>query len=669
MPDIITKQVDLGFDANIRDSSELPRGSADDGSHNLLYSRRIMKTPFGFAKVADTLTGAEPVLGLSTYTELNKSQHFLAVTRSKIFDYDAENDEWDDKTQSGQALGGNVHNPVSFASILHTDGLALNGSGADAFHHSLVCTGVSPIQRWAGNLETDYADLLGADDYNAVGSGVTTHIALQAGAFFNRALLVSAMEADANGNLNTNNQRIRWPQAGKLETWTGTGSGFVDLLDTGGYNVWGALLGAQWIQYQNNSIWSLTHVGGTTVFTPDIEMPDLGLLAPHLLHSKNNVHYFVGNDFNVYAYNGGSNITKISKNIDRYLRRDLDPAFASRSWLQIGAENSRLWLFIVPNGQVFATEAYGIDMLTGRWMKRDFTHLITGTNPVWTTGEDGFSSVGLVGSSSFNAGRSYNEVLNETQSPPKTVAIGGAARLSTVVTVTTATAHGFIVGETVVMAGVDSGGEANAFSGSHTIATKADTTHFTYAQAGADESNLAQGTATVDKPLTYQDAANAQTTYRQELQEVLVQERIVVGDSKGNVYQYDSDLTADAGFAIPSRHLTEVYDLGIPNKNKIWPGIKVTAKGTQFVVSYRTGNFQTINTGWNEIETTGPFTPYQELTSEFVDYEFFINETSKKIQFKFSNIEDSSKPEDAGTGPDFQISNYELWEPALEGSI
>ncbi|GAG10097.1 unnamed protein product, partial [marine sediment metagenome] len=268
--------------------------------------------------------------------------------------------------------------------------------------------------------------------------------------------------------------------------------------------VWGALLGTQWIQYQNNSVWSLTHVGGTRVFEPDIEMPDLGLLAPHLLYSKNNVHYFVGNDYNVYAYYGGSNIRSIGKKIHRFLQRDLDPAYAKRCWLCMGAENSRLWLFIVPNGKEYVTEAYAIDIRTGAWMKREFTHK-------WPTG--GITSVSLVGASSYTEGMTYAEAV--------------------------ATAK-------------------------------------TYADYAADS-----GEETAGK------------TYDQMLETVLTEERLVLSDSAGYVYQYDSDLTEDDGVDIPARHITEVYDVGLPGKNKIWPGIRVTAKGTGLIVSYRTGNFET----------------------------------------------------------------------------
>ncbi len=642
MADITVRQVDKGFNATVKDAAELSKGSAADGSRNVLYSRGTIKTPYGFGKVASgslPLDSGKPVLGNFMFTELDKTQHFLSVTQDKIYDRNNESDEWDDKTQSGVALDGNIFNPVSQASVLHTDGLALNGSGDSWYHHCVICPGGgAAVQRWAGKFETDFADLVGAGGYHHTDSTYTTHYALQVGAFYNRLLLISDKESNANDSLVDNNQRIRWPQAGKLETYTGTGSGYRDLLDTGGYNVWGALLGMQWIQYQNNSIWSLTHVGGTRVFEPDVEIPDLGLLAPHLLYSKNNVHYFVGNDYNIYAYYGGSNYDRIGDRVHRYIQRDLDPAYAYRSWLCMGAENSRLWLYIVPNGKEYVTEAYAVDVRTGSWMKRDYTHK-------WSTG--GITSVALIGAGSYVTGETYTEAL-AAKSPPKTVAIGGAVRSSNVVTVTTSTAHGYIVGETVTLADCDTGGETDAFDGDHEIASKPSTTTLTFAQSGANESNLAEGTATVDKAPTYQDAVNAATSYRESLSETLTNERIVLGDSAGYVFQYDSDLTQDDGVDIPSRHITEIYDVGVPGKYKIWPGIRITAKGTNITVYYRTGNFETTDTGWTA------FTE-QALTSEFVDYEFTIWDTSKKVQFKWYNEDD------------FQVSNYELIEPVVQG--
>jgi len=80
-------------------------------------------------------------------------------------------------------------------------------------------------------------------------------------------------------------------------------------------------------------------------------------------------------------------------------------------------------------------------------------------------------------------------------SSEKTVEIGGLARSSNVVMATTTAVHYYHVGQEVLLADVDSGSETNAFAGTFTIVSVPSTTTFTYAQTGANESNLAEGTA------------------------------------------------------------------------------------------------------------------------------------------------------------------------------
>ena len=644
MPDLVTRQVDRGLNAAIEDAVELQRGNAADGSQNVVYENGLIKTPRGFALVGSDdlpLDSGNPVLAHFLYAEVDRTEHWLVATNDTIQERDYRGDGWNDLTQSEVAFGANEYNPVSFASMLHTDGLALDGSGDSAYHHVACCSGgLTAIQRWAGKFETDFADLLGGDGYHDTASGRTKHYALQVGAYQSHFLLINPKEANASNILIENNQRVRWGVTGKMETFTGDYSGYKDLFDTGGYNVWSGLLREQYTIYQNNSIWSLNHVGGKDVFDPLIEMPNLGLKGCHLLCAKNNVHYFVGDDFNVYAYAGGGELKAIGHGIQRYLERDLLSGYAYRCWMCIGPKSKRLWIFIVPTGKAFCTEAYVVDVQTGAWMKREFTHK-------YTTG--GISSVYLVGAGDYEAGDSYQAKLLE-RSPPKNVAIGGAVRSSNVVTVTTDVAHSFIATETATLADCDSGSETNAFDGSHTVVAAPTTTTFTFAQNGANEANLATGTAVVDKAPTSQDYINSGVTSLEALQVTLTDEEIVIGDNSGNIYQFDSDLTQDGGVNIPARHITEVYDAGLPRFNKIWPALSITAKGTSVTVSYRTSDFETTGTGWTDFDA-------QTLTSEFLDYTFYINDTSKKVQFKFSG------------SLDFQVSGYLVHEPALLESV
>src|SRR5712692_1872079 len=74
---------------------------------------------------------------------------------------------------------------------------------------------------------------------------------------------------------------------------------------------------------------------------------------------------------------------------------------------------------------------------------------------------------------------------------PVTIAANGAVRSSNAVTITTTAAHGFVAGQSVVIAGVTD----TSFNGTFTIATVPSTTTFTYAQTGSNATS-GGGTAT-----------------------------------------------------------------------------------------------------------------------------------------------------------------------------
>ena len=72
-----------------------------------------------------------------------------------------------------------------------------------------------------------------------------------------------------------------------------------------------------------------------------------------------------------------------------------------------------------------------------------------------------------------------------------TIGATGATRASGVVTITTS-AISVVIGAKITIAGVTPA----SFNGTFVIATVPDTTHFTYAQTGADETSTVGGTAT-----------------------------------------------------------------------------------------------------------------------------------------------------------------------------
>lgn len=406
----------LGLGLNLRDpATEIASGQMA-ASHNMLFSRGVLRTPYGFAKFAeDDLPLASAIIGLFHYQEQGRrpTDHVVAMTRTKLYRWDSLSDGWDDISPSAALKAGPDAVP-SFVAFAHEDGITEDGTAC--FYHLLACDGgASPIYRWAGKFEDKFYELAGADGYHETDTPTPTlHCADQVSAFYNHVILLNPKTWDATGKEFVENpQTILWGKAGKVETddsgtaytITDAGAGYLPLVDTGGQNVWCAMLGAsQLIVYQNNSIWYLYHVGGTDIFKARLQIPDFGLLSPGLIVPWKNKHYLVGSDFQPYEYSGGSSVQPIGVSIADALKEDIEPSRLKRCRMTVGTNGRRMWLFVVRPGFDYVTRAYGIDTQTGAWMVRDFEHLYDEST--------GITSAALVGGQTYIVGRAWQQDID-----------------------------------------------------------------------------------------------------------------------------------------------------------------------------------------------------------------------------------------------------------------
>ena len=710
---VLAQGPELGLNSLVQQNLLDPRAAAER-SQSVFYEYGIIQTSFGFAKfdLTSGLNSGDPVLAVFSYKEIDNYDHILAVTKQKIYDHDPTNEEWDDKTQSGLTMTSVIDTPVSWATVGHDDSdiyLDDDSGKPNAYHHIVVCNGgLGNIQRWAGRKETDFADLaMTAADYG--GTSQTTHRALQVSmSQQNRMILLSPQELNSSTNLwSENNQMVRWPQVGKLESWTGTGAGFVNLQDTGGLNIWSASLGSQHIIYQTNGIWVLNYVGGTTVYSPVPVIPDLGLLAPHLLISYDNVHYFIGTDLNVYAYFGGSVKQAIGDPIHKSLQADVDKQYKNRMWMAMGPNKRRLWIFIVEQGSIYITKAYYRNMQTGAWGVRDFKNKFTTTT--------GFTAVNLVGGQTVTTGDSYQEALDTLSSFSADISEGTAGdvtqRYGEVLIDGTVNQVDFsdlgsdkatpdftdidfskaaggleldwssTLDNTVLLAdstvaypdwSTFSGKLLKLTDGSDTPGM-AHGTHFYRLTDVCAVNNAGDWSMTVhiaprgtgyatsvcaggvpdkfagDTSGAFFDPSGE--TYRDAIQEQETKAQLLLGDATGLVYQMDETYTDDDGSLIDARHYTPVFDLGEIGKNKRWPGLRVVAEGTSggaMMVGNRVSEFDTSDTGWSDFSF--------DLTAEMREKTFYTNVTSKRIQWKF----------DDWMGNQFRVREFELLDPQIQ---
>jgi len=146
------------------------------------------------------------------------------------------------------------------------------------------------------------------------------------------------------------------------------------------------------------------------------------------------------------------------------------------------------------------------------------------------------------------------------------------------------------------------------------------------------------------------------TTYRQVLNEIKVEERMIIGDDSGFIYQFDTSVTTDDGEDIVARHRTPVIDLDQPDKYKRWDKISLNAASEMTVdgavqINYRLGNFDTSETGWSDYTDD-----VHDVTIEFTEFDVFINESSKKLQIEFRDY----------SGSNFKVESFQLFGEVLD---
>lgn len=681
MPPLFAGQPDLGLDSRVSENA-LTLRHASRFSQNILYEYGILRTPEGFSKLDLTtgLNSGDIVLDLFPFTELDGYGHLIAATTQKIYIHDKISNEWDDITQSGITMSSNIEHPISSVEVGHDDtDIYIDDDTAKnhSYHHVLICDGgMSNIQRWAGRYEADCANLLGGGGYHEG----TTHRALQVSmSQKTRIMLVSPKEYESSSKLwIENNQRIRWPAIGKIQTWSGTGSGFVDLIDTNGINVWSAPLGGQHIIYQTNGIWTLNYVGGTTVFNPVPMIPDLGLLGNRLLINHNNIHYFIGTDYNIYAYYGGSVLKSIGDPIHKYLQEDLDPHYDYRCIMLMGPKSKRLWIYIVPGGDAYATKAYIMDMRTQAWMIRDFKHK-------YATATSGITAAISLPADSYESGDTYQEQLDlvslhpaadETESAGDITIRYGDDLLDASRTISFDPTNASWCAGGLRLDGSAGCNYKSEFTANDILFLEdgsrflKDTSYicnfgdhfFTvydvtagYALVVPRESS--EGTARLydltPAEISFSLWQPSGKTYNQVIEEIKVDEKMIIGDSAGLVYQFDNSVETDDVVNIPCRHITPPIDWAVPHLYKRWTGVSITAESTAVTpgvyFEYRTAYFDTSESGWSSAKSLTLDSTWQEKT-------FFLNVSSKAIQFRFKSL----------LGSHFQIKDLQVLEPLVE---
>lgn len=234
-------------------------------------------TEVGVNKLAGVL------MAMDNYYQYDSDSWLIAITTTKCYKYDAENNVFVDIT--GGTLTGSTAHPVVTE---------------NAQNYFVFTNGVDPVKCWNGT--GNIADLPGLTDCE----GSVTSVRCQTLLYFQNFLLLG--HTTENGNARP--QRIRWSCLGDITAWenvdgdiTKQEAGYGDLTDDVSFLLALRPLGAYVVAYKERAIQLLNYVGGDTIWNKWPAIIGTGLLSTKAIVDLGDEHIFVGND-NIYSFNG-----------------------------------------------------------------------------------------------------------------------------------------------------------------------------------------------------------------------------------------------------------------------------------------------------------------------------------------------------------------------------
>jgi hypothetical protein len=183
--------------------------------------------------------------------------------------------------------------------------------------------------------------------------------------FNNRLLAANTIESSKSWS-----NRVRWPVNANHADWTGNGSGFMDFYEPEQEPIQGLrVLGNRCVVFREHSLVDMVASGTLTpVFTQEQRTVNVGCPFPFTIDSNGTLIIFLGNDGNVWAWNG-TQLSSIGDAIYKSLEQIVDFKGQQVYFGKVYPYGNEYWLWLGgPNVYIF-------DLLKGRWLLDTFPEL------------------------------------------------------------------------------------------------------------------------------------------------------------------------------------------------------------------------------------------------------------------------------------------------------
>ena len=142
--------------------------------------------------------------------------------------------------------------------------------------------------------------------------------------------------------------RIMYSKLGEYDDIDGTeNSGYIDFTQGVGSRIVGAAPLKNYIgMYKEGCCALLSYIGGSSIFAINVQIESVGLAAKDAIAVVRDAHIFLGSDYNIYRWNGGTVPEPVGNSIKKLLRAEINRAKVGRSFAIFNKEQNQVIFFV-----------------------------------------------------------------------------------------------------------------------------------------------------------------------------------------------------------------------------------------------------------------------------------------------------------------------------------
>ena len=165
--------------------------------------------------------------------------------------------------------------------------------------------------------------------------------------------------------------RIMYSHAGNFDKIDGESySGYIEMTQGMGAKIVSAAPLKNYIgMYKDYCCALLSYIGGASTFAINVQIEGIGLAAKDAIANLGTSHMFLGSDYNIYRWNGGTELEPVGNPIKKLLQAEVNRAKVNRSFAVVNIAERQVIFFLPVNNDEYPTRMWIWNLDDETWSK------------------------------------------------------------------------------------------------------------------------------------------------------------------------------------------------------------------------------------------------------------------------------------------------------------